>query len=124
MRRLSRPLIKLGTKKKILKQSEKEVKDEHVLDTSIDNNQSSLKNIFGKTSDIIFREFEFFYQHPNKVIICYLDGIVSEDYINLNILKPLMEPNYVNHHSTNEDLFMIVKNRILTSLKIKELKKH
>jgi spore germination protein KA len=97
------------------------LKDENNQDRNLTINLSSLKNTFGKTDDVKYREFETFYQRPIKVFICFLDGIVNENYINVNIMKPLYEPNFTNDHPSVESLLQVIKNRIIPTLNIQEL---
>ena len=114
-------LKKVKPPKKPSRPNEPNGKDEKSLDRNLTVNLSLLKNTFGKTDDVKYREFDTFYHQPIKVFICFLDGIVNENYINVNIMKPLLEPNFANNHAGVESLLQVVKNRIIPTLTIQEL---
>jgi spore germination protein KA len=118
---LFKSLKKILPKKESSKQNEPVNKNNKRIDKNLAENLSSLKNIFGKTDDIKYREFESFYLHNQKIFICYLDGIVNEDYINKNIMRPLMEPNFSNTHSDESGFLNIAKNRIITMINIHDI---
>src|SRR3954468_17282326 len=113
--------------KKILPQNSTSKPNEQVItekyiNKKLADNLSILKDVFGKTDDILYREFEFLNQKPYKVFICYLDGVVNEDYINVNILRPLMEPNSSPQHFDQSNLPTLIRNRIIHTADIQELK--
>lgn len=111
------------SKKKLSKINKQFVKDGNDIEKCIVDNLSSLKEVFGKTDDVLFKEFEVFFHEATKVFICFLDGMVNEDYINARILKPLMEPNFANDRSNGESLLTVIKKKVLTATTIQELKK-
>ena len=92
---------------------------------SIDENLLRLKQIFGKSDDIKYREIEVYGESLNKVFICFLDGLVDEEFINMHIIKPLLEPNFqhVTNEPQNEDFLLTMNKRILSTLNIKEEEK-
>ncbi|MEH7118964.1 spore germination protein [Neobacillus vireti] len=123
MRSLFQSLKKIMPQNLPSKPNKQVVTTEKYIDKNLEENLTLLKNIFRKTDDILYREFEFLNQKTYKVFICYLDGIVNDDYINLNILKPLMEPNFSTQHFDQSSLPTIIRNRILHTTDIQELKK-
>ncbi|WP_100405797.1 spore germination protein [Bacillus solitudinis] len=94
------------------------------IDKSLKNNIDQIKNILGKSDDFKFREFEAYFQTSFNIFICYLEGLVNEDIINFHLIKPLMEPNFVNGQKDNigEDKLTIIKKRIVSSPNVKEVK--
>ncbi|WP_209121598.1 spore germination protein [Alkalihalobacillus sp. BA299] len=92
------------------------------LTTVLDENLTQLKSILGKSDDVKYREFEVYYKQSFKVFICFLDGLVNEDYINLHLIKPLMEPNFINEtYLPSEDILSVVKKRILSASSLQEV---
>ncbi|MFC0469651.1 spore germination protein [Halalkalibacter kiskunsagensis] len=83
-------------------------------------NSDHLKNVLGKSADVKFREIEVYFDPPIKVFVCFLDGLANEEYINLHIIKPLMEPNFTINYPGNDDCLTVVKNRILSTSSINE----
>jgi len=123
MRSLFQSLKKIIPQNLSSKPNKQVVTTDEYIDKSLEENLSLLKNIFRKTDDILYREFEILNQKTYKVFICYLDGLVNDDYINLHILKPLMEPNFSTQHFDQSSLLTITRNRILPTADIQELKK-
>jgi spore germination protein KA len=120
LRRL-KSLKKIQPPKKTTTPNEQIVEDGKGLNSDLAVNLSLLKDTFGKTDDVKYREFETFYHQPIKVFLCYLDGIVNENYINVNIMKPLLEPNFTNDTAGVESLLLVIKNRIIPTLNVQEL---
>jgi len=123
MRSLFQSLKKIIPQNLSSKPNEQGVITSEYIDKNLAENLSLLKKSFGKTDDILYREFEFVNQKTYKVFICYLDGIVNDDYINLNILKPLMESHFSTQHFDQSSLLTTIRNRILHTTDIQELKK-
>ncbi|WP_227937543.1 spore germination protein [Alkalihalobacillus deserti] len=95
-----------------------------LIDKSVNQNLNQIKNILGKSIDVKYREFEVYYQTSISVFICFIDGLVNEDYINVHLVKSLMEPNFANNHASSlpfENVLSVVKKRILTSSSIEEI---
>jgi spore germination protein KA len=98
-------------------------KNNQQLDTFITKNLSELKTILGKSNDIKFREFEVIYQKPVKVFICFLDGLVNEESINLHIVKSIMEPNNTEGSGPplSKDVFSVIKQQIISTATLQEV---
>lgn len=60
------------------------------LSSSLDQNLASLKGIFQKCSDVIFREFNIGPGERRKVALVIVDGMVNQTQISESIVKPLM----------------------------------
>jgi spore germination protein KA len=56
----------------------------------LDKNLEVLKNIFGGSVDIVFREFRFGRNTQTRAALLYIDGLVDKDLINQSLLQPLM----------------------------------
>jgi spore germination protein KA len=95
------------------------------LDSYIYKNFTELKKIFRNSEDVKFREFEVYYQAPIKVFICFLDGLVNEDSVNLHVVKSIMEPNSVNGTSPplSKDVLSVLRKRIVSTSTIEEVDK-
>lgn len=57
---------------------------------SLDENLEFLKNTFGGSSDVIFREFRFGSKTQTKAALLFIDGLTDKDAINQSLLQPLM----------------------------------
>lgn len=95
-----------------------------LIEKDIENNVRKVKDIFKKSADFSDRNLEFFNQKSIKVYICYMDGLVKQDSINLHIIKPLMEPNFFNkgeQSGTANDIFESVKMKLVSASNMKEV---
>ncbi|WP_102345051.1 spore germination protein [Bacillus sp. Marseille-P3661] len=102
--------------------------DHNLIDKNLNYNINTLKSILGKSDDVKYREIEFVSTKKVNVFICFIDGLVSEAYINLHVVKSLMEPDFTvmsNRYSfaETEDFLTILKKRILSTSSIKEERK-
>ncbi|MBM7570464.1 spore germination protein [Aquibacillus albus] len=92
-------------------------KNSQKIEKKLESNLKTIQQTFKNSSDLQFREFEIYNAKPVKASICFIEGLVNEDYINLHIMKSLMEPNFL--HETKSlpanNLLTIVKNRGLSS---------
>src|SRR5699024_9358272 len=60
-----------------------------MISDNINVNKENLKEIFNNTSDLVLYEFETLCNE--KALIVYIDGIIDEDILNEDLLKPLMK---------------------------------
>lgn len=60
------------------------------LTSSLVQNLSILKDIWGTSDDIIMREFSFGDMQKTKACIIFVDGMADKNIINQSIIKPLM----------------------------------
>lgn len=120
----------LNFKKEISKSKTSDVKYSYVntqltLEKSLDKNTQQLKNILGKSDDIIFREFYFGVKYQTKALVSFVDGLGDKNLIIEYVVKSLM----VNMHITDpkgrivekENLFEDLKNHILNIVEAKEI---
>lgn len=103
------------------------IQDSCAIYKDIQINVSNLKDMLGKSSDIVIREFDFHIEKLNiKACICFLNGAGNRKMINEYILKPLM----TNKPDINDDkslikgkgAFYYIKDNILNSADITEVK--
>jgi len=97
------------------------------LDKQLDKNIEHIKSLFGKSEDVKYREIEVVTSKKHRVFLCFIDGLVNESYINLHIIKSLMEPDYtigspqlVKEESS--DFLKVIESRIVSSLNVKEVR--
>lgn len=90
----------------------------------IEGNLTNLREIFEKSDDVVFREFQISVNNPIKVFICFVNGMVDSDLINLHIVKPLMEMNLKDFDEIRGQLNIIksVQDHILSVVDLKETK--
>ncbi|MCL7748962.1 spore germination protein [Halalkalibacter alkaliphilus] len=98
----------------------KESQSTNTLHPNTEKNLSLLKNSLGSSSDLRYREFQVSDQHSIRILICYVDGLVNEDFINQYLVKPLMESDDTTSHPQKEDFYKFVKKRILSTSSLKE----
>ena len=100
--------------------------EQNNLQKSLDDNITSLKKVFGKSDDVIFREFYFGVKNQTKAFICLIDGLGDKNLIIEDIVKSLM----VNMHVTDpsgklvdkHNLFNDMKNYIINIVETKDVK--
>ncbi len=88
---------------------------------SIEENTAQIQNIIGKSDDFKYRELEIYYQKPINVFICYLDGLVNEEYITLHLIHPLLEDIPAKGAKNEADVLSMLKKRLFTSTNIREV---
>lgn len=62
----------------------------HPLSASLAKNKAEMQKVFDRCSDIVMREFELGSKPPVKVMVVYLDGLVSAEKLHQDVLKSLM----------------------------------
>ncbi|WP_431803144.1 spore germination protein [Halobacillus andaensis] len=93
------------------------------IDIKLNSNLNKLQQIFEHSADVKFREFEIYNRAPVNVFVCFIQGLVSEEYINFHIIKPLMKADLFEdiENTSSEDLLKIIGKRVLSSSDIKEV---
>ncbi len=93
------------------------------IDIKLNSNLNKLQQIFEHSADVKFREFEIYNRAPVNVFVCFIQGLVSEEYINFHIIKPLMRADLFEdiENTSSEDLLKIIGKRVLSSSDIKEV---
>lgn len=100
------------------------VEETYTLHRNIEGTLTYLKEILGKSDDLVFREFQISINNPIKVFICFLNGMVDSDLINQHIVKPLMDINLKDFDKISGKLNIIksVQDHILSVADLKETK--
>jgi len=115
--------------KKIEQQSsnkkEKYFEGQYFLHKELASNLTDLKNILGKSADIIFREFIIGIKKQTKAFVCFIDGLADKEIIDEYIVKPLL----VNIHIIDPeekllsyDLFTVLKDHVFNAVEIRQEK--
>ncbi|KAA9028542.1 spore germination protein [Niallia endozanthoxylica] len=99
---------------------------QNVMDIQLDKNIDYIKTLFGKSEDVKYRELEVVTSKKHHVFLCFIDGLVNESYINLHIIKSLLEPDHtvssaILAEEESGDFLTIVESRILSSLSVKKV---
>lgn len=68
---------------------EKYIKEQYIIHQELESNITNLKNVLGKSDDVIFRDFKFGDKKQVKALICFIDGLGDKKLINEYIVKPL-----------------------------------
>lgn len=103
------------------------INDSCLIEKNIDMNISGLKDMLGKSSDVVIREFDFNVEETKiKACICFINGAGNKKMINEYIIKPLMTNSLVASNAKNSiknnNTFYYIKNNILASVDISEVK--
>ncbi|UOQ49341.1 spore germination protein [Gracilibacillus caseinilyticus] len=87
------------------------------------DNRAELSKLFYNSVDIKYREFEIGNQNPIQCFICYTEGLVNKDDINLFIMEPLLSSNSTNKidQMSSSSVFSLIKNQTLTSTSVTEV---
>jgi len=117
--------LPLKTAQKIPNKKEQYFQGQYFIHKEIEANLTTLKTIFGKSDDIIFREFIIGIKNQTKTFLCFIDGLSDKKLIDEYVVKPLL----VNIHliDPNETLlahnmFTRLKNHVFNAVEIREEK--
>ncbi|WP_332631358.1 spore germination protein [Halalkalibacter flavus] len=92
-----------------------------ILSTNLSQNVEQLKTIFDRSSDIVYRDFQF--GDLQKGIIVFLDGLVNMKLIDDDVIKPLLEYGK-NPLSQSilcfEDLENFLRNQVVSAAQLSE----
>lgn len=117
----------LKEKEKIELTNLKATDDSRVIDKNIEVNITNLRDMLGKSSDIIIREFSFDISGQKiKACVCFIDGVGDKNMIDEYIIKPLMVNIHIINHNENLtrdiDQFAYIKSNILNAAGLDEVK--
>lgn len=103
------------------------IQDSCAIYKNIELNVFNLKDMLGKSSDVVIREFNINIEKLNiRACICFINGAGNRQMINEYVLKPLMTNKFGTNDNTNpinvKDIFYYIKNNILNSADITEAK--
>ncbi|MCK4260308.1 MAG: spore germination protein [Halanaerobiales bacterium] len=91
---------------------------------NLKTNLKNLKGVFGSSSDLNIREFDFGINNEIKAAVIFIDGLVEKTVVNENIMKPLMievriaDPTFLTDKG---NLFTRIKKNILTFVELVEV---
>lgn len=100
-------------------------KTETPLSSNIEENLLKIKDTFSNASDIVIREFEISTRVPIKAFIVYIDGLVDKDFVQMNLMKPLMidiNLSKADDEFDHKNALNIIYQRILTLSEVKKVK--
>ncbi|SHN27738.1 spore germination protein [Gracilibacillus kekensis] len=83
-------------------------------------NQEMLQQIFHNTIDIKFRNFQIQNQEQTSAFICYMEGMVSEEFIHFNIMDGLAGTNLKDINIDSPRFISILKNQMVKAPSMKE----
>lgn len=118
-RKLFSKISKSGSKKSKRLTNDEQVdinKKQYKVHKSIEKNRIQLKKVFGKSDDIVIRDFEISRFNQTKVFICYVSGIINHETINEHIIKALMNAEHGSGFEKNfstVNCYETIKNNIL-----------
>ncbi|NLZ53395.1 MAG: spore germination protein, partial [Thermoanaerobacteraceae bacterium] len=95
------------------------------LSSDLRENLAKIKEVFSNASDIVIRQFEIGSQIRIKAFIVYVDGLVDREFVQMNLMKPLMIDMHlskVDDEFNHKNALNIIYQRILTLSEVKEAK--
>jgi len=96
---------------------------QYFLHKELASNLTDLKNIFGNSEDIIFREFIIGIKNQTKAFLCFIDGLGDKKLIDEYIVKPLLVNIHIIDPSEkllSYDLFTVLKDHVFNAVEIKQ----
>ncbi len=94
--------------------------DQPTLSTELNENLKTIKDIFINTDDLIIREFKIGTKHPVSAFVVMIVGLINEESVNENLLKPLMS---LEQDISKESILKVVKDSALPVVSIQEAPK-
>lgn len=91
--------------------------------TKLEDNIMILQNKLGKSSDMIFREFDIGLSIKTKAFICFIDGLADKNKIDQHIVKALMvDAAAISEKETSvqNNILQLAKNSLISTSEIKE----
>jgi spore germination protein KA len=88
------------------------------LSTSLDSNIALFKEIFSKDDTLRIRNIQNQYQNSIRCSTIFIDGMVNNDYISENIIRPILNADLSKDNPDN--IFYKLLNQILPSSDVKE----
>ena len=84
----------------------------------LDANLNILKDTFGKSNDVVFREFVVYFKKETRIFVLYINGLMDDELTNryINSLLSLNKESERNNKKLGDkDLFTAIKYSILDS---------
>jgi len=113
------------TEQKTPNKKEQYFEGQYFLHKEITSNLTTLQNIFGKSADIIFRDFIIGVKNQTKAFVCFIDGLVDKELIDEYIVKPLLVNIHIidpDEKLLSSDLFTILKDHVFNAVEIRQEK--
>ncbi|GAB6099677.1 spore germination protein [Halanaerocella petrolearia] len=108
--------------------NKKEVKEElgdQELTTNLKENKEILKKLIGESNDVVFREFNLAGKEEFPALLIYIDGLVNNDLLNLNLISPLLndleEEELINN--SPEERINLIQDSVITISGVNQHKK-
>ncbi|GAE94448.1 spore germination protein GerKA [Gracilibacillus boraciitolerans JCM 21714] len=83
-------------------------------------NQEMLQEIFHNSIDIKFRNFQLQNQEKTSAFICYMEGMVSEEFIHFNIMDGLVGTDLKDMNVDSPGFITILKNQMIKAPSMKD----
>jgi spore germination protein KA len=87
--------------------------EKHIIASSLRKNKKTIQAIFNNCADVKFREFELGTVPPVKLMIVYIDGLVSTADIHISTLDKLMLLNGLMEEVSANNTLHLIKNKLL-----------
>jgi len=113
----------LKTKQQSSNKKEQYFEDQYFLHKELDVNLTTLKSIFGKSDDIIFREFIIGVKKQTKAFLCFFDGLSDKKLIDEYIVKSLLVNIHIIDPEENllsDDLFTVLEDHAFNAVEMNE----
>jgi len=108
------------------KQQQEATNNSDNINPSLKYTLDSIKKTIGKSTDIVFREFEFGQNGEYNAAIVFTDGIAHKFFLNDSVIKPLMvdirEATLNITINQGTDIFSFLKNHTLSTAEITKAK--
>lgn len=94
------------------------------LSSNLQENLTKIKEVFSNASDIVFRQFEIGSHTRIKAFIVYVDGLVNEEFVQMNLMKSLMIDMHISEvddELNQKNTLNIIHQRILTLTEVSEV---
>lgn len=89
-------------------------------DASLENNVTLMKNLFGNSSDLVVREFDFGVQREIHVALIFIDGLIDKNSISEAILKPLLYHSLNKSPVQSKNSYQLIRDWLVTYASIQE----
>ncbi len=93
--------------------------EQHPITSSLADNQKTLREIFNKCGDVTFREFELGTAPPVQLLAVSIEGLVSTEDVNRDILAKLMLLEGLMEEVAPNNTFALIQNKLLSVADVK-----
>ncbi|OPJ59658.1 spore germination protein [Clostridium oryzae] len=93
-----------------------------IVNTSIENNLLQMKELIGKSSDVIFKEFKVGINYNIKAFVCMISGLTDKNRVEEFISKVAAFDGYMSEGGMEQrDVIKIIKENLLFPVETKEV---